>query len=62
MQEVSWTVKFVIMNSKESKKYGTYLSLVIHKASIYSFKVQILCNIGVDEHTNQSSIGHHKLP
>lgn len=38
-----------------------YLLFVVHKATINSLKVQILGDICVDQHTDQTTIGHHEL-
>lgn len=45
------------VNSENSK----YLSLIIHIATINSFKRQILGNVRMDKNTHKSSICHHKL-
>ena len=37
---------------KKENKYVAYLPLIIHKASIHSFEVQVLCNICVDKNTD----------
>lgn len=40
---------------------GLNLSLVENIASIHSFEGHVLGNTSMNEHTNQSTICHHKL-
>ena len=58
-ENVYW--RWLATSSKPSLVSLTDLSFVVHITAIDSLEIQILGNICVDENTNQSTIGHHKL-